>query len=179
MIATGQSAADALSLSSWSYQYHIPILLAKNGKLSNETKALAGKFRKVIIAGAASCCADAEVTSLGFAMGKTAVRLAGKNRYLTSVEIARYFMTAYGPGGSIDAVAFADGADDHFPDALVGGMLAGQKGSPVILVNLKSNASGALTYAGSLLKGRGAEKVYLLGALKEKTLYDRVMQAIR
>ncbi|MDO4478744.1 MAG: cell wall-binding repeat-containing protein [Lachnospiraceae bacterium] len=176
IIATGAKAADALSMSPWSYRYHIPILLAGKGKLRDTTKELVKQFKTVYIAGSEVCCETSEVTSLGI----TPIRLAGPNRYATSVRIAEYFMNEYpGGNGTIDGVAFAHGDDSHFPDALVGGMLQGQYGSPIILVKGTAAADEAYTYSTKLLKGQGGNTVYLLGAVKEKAIYDKIMKAIK
>ena len=162
-------------MSPWSYRYHIPILLAKNGKLSPSTKALVKKFRTVYIAGSESCCATKEVTSLGI----KPTRLAGDNHYKTAVAIAKYFMTNYGEPGTINGAAFAHGDDDHFPDALVGGMLSGQYASPIILVKDTKSSDATYSYAKSLLKDKHAPRVFLLGAVKEKAIYNKVMKAIK
>ncbi|MBQ0059023.1 MAG: cell wall-binding repeat-containing protein, partial [Lachnospiraceae bacterium] len=89
VIATGQKAADALSVSGWCYLNRIPLLLAGDGKLSESTKELIRKadFKQVILTGGEGCCRSSELISLGYtedAADKGFIRLWGNDRYETS-----------------------------------------------------------------------------------------------
>ncbi|MBQ0059935.1 MAG: CotH kinase family protein, partial [Lachnospiraceae bacterium] len=85
-IAIGTKPADALSMSPWSYATHIPILLADaNGELTPASRALVARqqIKQVILLGGGvkeSCAGK-----------KAFVRLAGSDRYETSLNIAAYF----------------------------------------------------------------------------------------
>lgn len=125
IIATGEVPADAMSVSPWAYRNKMPILLAKNGRLSTTSKNLAACFSNVIIVGSESCCRTSEIAALKI----TPVRLAGANRYETSYKIASYFTAEQ----EIPFLTLAAGADSHFPDALCGATLSGSLGSPVLL----------------------------------------------
>ena len=69
-------------------------------------------------------------------------RLAGNNRYETSVKIAKRFAEP----GTFNTITFASGKDNSFPDALCGAMLAGQRSGPVILVS-GNEAINAVMYS--------------------------------
>ena len=134
-VATGQAPWDALSASTWSYKYHIPVLLAKNGELADSAKTLAGKFEKVLLLGSDSVVKDSAVPA-----GCAKVRLAGKNRYKTSEQIGQYFLNNYVAGNRqyVLGAVFAHG--EKFPDALAGGQIALYITGPVVLLNDKNGA---------------------------------------
>lgn len=161
IVATGQSPADALSISPWSYKLKWPILLAKNGSVSASTKKLIAQFDKVILLGAEQTVRD---SCLSEPQKAAAVRLAGKNRYQTSLAIAEYFKAnGY---GAYEAAAFACGDDKLFADALAGGMLEGRAGAPVILV--KPGQKAVLDFVSAQFAGgSGAYEYRFLGSAGE------------
>ena len=134
-VATGQAPWDALSASTWSYKYQIPVLLAKNGELSASAKELAGQFRRVILLGSAEIVKDSVVPS-----GSIKVRLAGKNRYKTSEQIGQWFLNNYAAGEKQYMIGAVFAHGEKFPDALAGGQMAIYVTGPVILVNDKNTA---------------------------------------
>ena len=139
-IATGAKAADSLSASSWSYKYHIPILLAKNGVLADSGKTLAAKFKTAYLLGSTETVKDSAAPS-----GVKKVRLGGKNRYRTSEEIAKYFIKNYvDKSKGLLGAFFAYGADDNYPDALAAGQVSSAVTGPVVLVNEKNLAPSYL-----------------------------------
>lgn len=140
VVATGATAADALSVSPWTYKYHMPILLAKKGNksLTPSEQAIVKNFNKVYIVGSEGVVNDPVVNAM---TGKVE-RLAGNNRYETSVKIAKRFAEP----GTFNTITFASGKDNSFPDALCGAMLAGQRSGPVILVS-GNEAINAVMYS--------------------------------
>ncbi|MDO4478308.1 MAG: cell wall-binding repeat-containing protein [Lachnospiraceae bacterium] len=159
ILATGKKAADALSVSPVSYSRRMPILLVKgNGTMTDKTKQLLKKFDRVIILG--GCTQKSVVASAGVAADKI-VEIKGKDRYETSSLIASYF--AYDAGYDTWSCAVARGRDANFPDALAGGMLAGRKGQPVLLVS--TTARDAENYISQQLSGsKTAGDMFVLGA---------------
>lgn len=136
IVANGSRSADILSISPWSYYYHYPIFLAdNNGNLSADSLAYAKMFSKAYILGGTGAVSAATELQLGSA----AARLAGSDRYDTSVKIAEAFAASmpdnlsvkvYNASGHaaylsscFNNTAFASGNDSQFADALVGGML--------------------------------------------------------
>ena len=175
IVATGAKAADALSMSTWSYQYKMPILLAKsNGEFTENTQTLLKNFDKVYVAGADNCVKTTALSKIGFKQWKgNMVRLYGNNRYETSYAIARYFLKNYkGATGCTDKTCYAMGSDENFPDALVGGAIAGKAGAPIILVSGSASSSVNYDLTEKLIKNGGSDTIYFLGAIKNNAYVD-------
>lgn len=164
IIASAVVPADALSMSSWSYHYHIPLLLStREGSLKDSTKHYAGLFHTAYMAGAEVRVRESDVRDAGV---ENPIRLAGGDRYATSAIIADYFLNSYPQRTeNADRTCYANGQDAHFPDALVGGMLAGQTGAPMILVS--SDASDqTYSFSAKTIRPSDPDTIYLLGAVK-------------
>lgn len=180
MVATGVASADALSMSSWSYAYRIPILLAnKDGGFTEGTKELLAKFDMAYVAGADARVKTSALSNAGFALWRgNMIRLYGNNRYQTSYAISRYFLKTYqGATGNVDLTCYAMGLDANYPDALVGGVLAGKAGAPIILVSDSDKSSDTYELTRTLIKKGKPETVYLLGAVRFNGVDDQVKEA--
>jgi putative cell wall-binding protein len=164
VVTSGIKAADALSISPWAYKNGWPIFLADGkGNLSEKSLSMANAYSKVYVLGT-----ESTVNARTYAKLKNAERIAGKNRYATSAAIAEKFSNGYN-----DSI-FASGRDDHFPDPLVGGMLGGTKGVPIILADGLSGAWIDLA-AGSAFSG--VTDIYVLGG--EAAVPKTTVSAIR
>lgn len=151
IIADGNNFADALSASATGQ----PILLVngKAGKALTEeqksiVKAYADEKLGVVIAGgtgAVNAALEADIATV-----KKPTRLAGDNRYQTSVRIAEYFFK------SPAALTIATGA--AFPDGLCGGPLGRKTNCPLILT-AKTKGADANAYA----KSKKATTAWILG----------------
>lgn len=84
-------------------------------------------IKNVVVVGGTQVVSNNVVTQLED-MGVSVERLAGKNRYATAVEIAKYIDVEFGPA---ESVVLATGSD--FADALVSGPLASKHNGVVIL----------------------------------------------
>ena len=138
LVCTGTDFADSLSASASG----LPILLVynKKGVLMDEQVAylntLAGNGNTYRVIGGSSAISDKLMGEVG-TYGATK-RLAGANRYETTIEVARaYFKTS-------DYMVMAYGK--NFPDGLCGGPLAYAMGAPLILTQTKYK-DNALSYA--------------------------------
>lgn len=161
-VATGYTAADSLSMSSWSYALGIPILLTnKNHELTDTSLSLARSFRHVyILGGTAAVTAATEVR-----IGDISERLAGSNRYATSQLIARHFLKWYEQRpDDFNGTALAPGADANYPDALVGGPLAGLSHAPVILIRTSGMTSKEASIMRNGIAAGSLKRIDLLGA---------------
>lgn len=131
IIATGAKAADALSISPYAYQSSSPLFLSSESGL--EAGALdvlsTTNFDSVVLSGGPSAVPDHVQQQLS-SMGLNVKRLGGAHRYETSRLIGQYTVSTLHLAPQ--AVVFATGSD--FPDALAGGVLAGVKGSVLLLV---------------------------------------------
>lgn len=135
IIATGENFVDALSISSLAKQKSLPVFLSgPDGLDANTVKAIkAHGFANVIIAGGSQAVPQSVVSQLKTAGvdGSNIHRIGGATRYQTSLQIAQYQKQFY--KAKLNSPVFATG--ENFPDALVGGVLAGAKKNPIVLVS--------------------------------------------
>ena len=190
IIAKGGVPADALSVAPWSHRLRIPILLAHGLKLDASTEAYVRKFGKVILLGDVeeSCACGRPVLT----------RLQGTDRYATSSMVAEYFIKecqsglfaerfkssakAASAGPGYNKLAFADGRNTNFPDALAGGMLQSLYGAPVIL-NKPGLAEQTKLVIDSKLAAlpspQAVYSYYFLGTMGKEPAYDELVREIQ
>lgn len=127
ILAFGENFPDALAAAPLAKKYNAPILLTDSVSLTQVTKqALSDlKVRKVIIIGGTGVISQNVQESLE-ASGITTSRIAGNDRFETSVKIAEQL-------GQVSSVAIVNG--NGFADALSIGTVAGLKGMPILLVD--------------------------------------------
>jgi putative cell wall-binding protein len=165
LVATGAGFPDALSGSPLSAAKGWPIVLARTGyggALSSATREVLTSIsaRRAVILGSANVVSAAAESDLVTLLGRgNVVRLGGKDRYATALEIARYGVESCGQ--SWDGVALASGAD--FPDALSGSAMQARSRSVLLL-----------TPAGSLPPGVAAR----LASEKSGIRYARVLGGV-
>ncbi len=129
LLATGEKFADALALSPLAYSGPNPVLLTEPDRLPASVRSYFVDFaiEQVVIAGgtaAVSASVETEISALGIRV----VRLWGRDRFETAVEIAESLAArCFGS----DEFGLADGR--NFPDALVGGALLGLRRAPLLL----------------------------------------------
>lgn len=131
VIASGNSFADVLSISSVAAVREFPIILSDQDNLPEQAIEILQNVQpsQVYIVGGTGVLTDnvkADIKSVTGLSDDQVIRLGGSDRYDTSLRIADYFKL------NSDTVAFAWGED--FPDALVGGLYAAKLNAPVILV---------------------------------------------
>lgn len=136
IIATGENFTDALSISAYAQKNKYPVFLSgKSGLDASTVKDIKGYgFTNIVIAGGSAAVPNSVIAQLKSAgvSESNIVRLGGATRYQTSLEIAKY---AYNNGGALHPVAPVFATGENFPDALAGGVLAGEKGVPLLLVS--------------------------------------------
>ncbi|MDR3539710.1 MAG: cell wall-binding repeat-containing protein [Desulfosporosinus sp.] len=145
-LASGNSFADALSVSSYAAAHGIPLLLTDLDAIPSgtlQTLQKLGVHSITIIGGEGviSPSVQSQLASLGFAVD----RLAGADRYLTNIAVLNKL------NYSTNTVYAATGED--FPDALSGAILAAKGNNPIMLVPPADINSGTLAY----LNARRAE----------------------
>ena len=164
-----KAPADALSVSSWSFSKHIPVLLVKgDGTMTDETKKLVSKFKNVIVLG--KCTTKSEVTKCGIDTSNI-IELDGEDRYQTSVKINEYFLDKYGTSDTF-TFSLAAGEDKNFPDALVVG-IAGSY-APVLLVN--ENYEAPFDYVKAQIESRNLDGVFLIGAVARDGITKKITE---
>jgi putative cell wall-binding protein len=139
VIATGDKASDAISISPWAYSKHYPMLLATDGKLTGNSTKLAAKATKIYVVGGVNAVSNETIADIKAHSSNSinVIRFDGADRYDTSAKICKYFAS------SMDGVGIASGDDSHYSDALVGAELMGLygTGAPILLVDGTSSAS--------------------------------------
>ena len=133
LVCTGTNFADSLSASATG----LPIMLVyiESGKLMDSQKQYLSTLRcDYYIIGGTSAISH-KVGGLFFNYSKNVWRISGKDRFETSVLVAKHFC-----GQPMEAVlAYAW----NYPDGLCGGPLAYQLGAPLLLVSSGAEALAA------------------------------------
>lgn len=130
-IATGLNYPDALGASAAGGAFGYPVILVNggNGTIDAATMTLLDDLNvtQVKVAGGSASVSDGIFNAIKSVYPST-IRISGANRYAASAAIA---LDAFG-SSSPDWAYIATGA--NFPDALAGGPLAAQSGSPLFVV---------------------------------------------
>jgi len=138
VIASGENFPDALCGSPLAAKYDAPILLTTRDQLNQQTRTqlLNLNVDEVFIIGGTgviSSSVEQAIRNLGI----TVTRLAGGNRYETSLVVAKKM-------GAFDQAIIVTGS--NFPDALSIASIAGMKGYPIILTDRYSIQTDILSY---------------------------------
>jgi putative cell wall-binding protein len=169
-VATGATFPDALSGGAVAGKVGGPILLVGSTNLPASTANELARLKpgRIVILGGASGVSDGVARSLGaYATSGSVTRLAGADRFSTSVQVSR---SAYGAAGS-DFAAVATGT--NFPDGLAGGPMAALLPGPLLLVSPTSLPSSVAAELARL----DPEKVFVLGG--QASVSDAVVNRIR
>ena len=153
LVCTGEGFADSLSASAVGE----PILLVDNsGLLDNQTKYLKkADVKDVYLIGGSDVVKSKIATAMKeYDQDGKVERIAGDNRYKTSVAVAQKFFS-----DKNDTVVLAYAM--NFPDGLAGGPLAMSLDSPLLLVD-ESGVQDAADYA----KTASVQKAVVLGGEK-------------
>ncbi|WP_341420327.1 DUF5050 domain-containing protein [Clostridium magnum] len=150
ILASGEAFPDALCAAPLAKANNAPILLTEKDGLNNGTidKISKLKVKNAYIVGGTGVISAAVETQLDD-LGVAWTRLAGSNRYETSVKVAETL-------GTDNGIVVASG--ENFPDALSGSVLAANLNSPIILTDstLPNDTS-------DYLKEQNSERISLLG----------------
>lgn len=152
ILATGENYPDALSIAPFAGRYGFPILFTKRANLDPLSIQSLNNWgiKNVIIVGGLGAVSVEVEDYLRYELQLNVTRLSGEDRYLTSLEIAKYFEN-YPEGvsgtekitgnhtwehtgmytGEYKMVALATG--ENFPDALAGAGHAVRLNLPIIL----------------------------------------------
>ena len=133
-LTRGDNFADGLAVSPLAYSNRIPVILTQPMSLSapaaNTITGLG--IADVVILGSNAAVSDSvERAVRGLSTHPTVKRVAGADRYETSQRIAAYAFANYLAWQ--DFVGVATGLD--FPDALAGGVAAGERGGILVLTD--------------------------------------------
>ncbi len=152
---------DALSVSAIAARKNAPVLyLPTNGRIDAATQqyldSVKGSVKNAYVIGGDGVISDAVMQNAADATGlktnETLTRVAGRNRYLTNLAVNYTFADVL----TSNSICAATGKD--FPDALAAGVLAAQKGAPILLVS-----DDLIEEQRDYLAKRAAIKVYVHG----------------
>lgn len=126
ILATGENYPDALSAAPLAHKYNAPILLTTTDELNPDTATELQrlKVKKVYLIGGLGAISKNIETQLA-KLSISATRIAGQDRYDTSIQIAKALGASKG--------AFVTTGSD-FPDALSAAPIAAAQGMPILLV---------------------------------------------
>jgi putative cell wall-binding protein len=152
-LATAETFPDALSGGAVAGRVGGPILLVEHGSVPGATAAELARLKpgRIVILGGTSVVSDAVRRAVDRYTAGSVSRLAGADRFATSVQISR---SAY---GSSDAVFIATGT--KFPDGLAGGPVAALLPGPLLLVS----PTQLPAVVKSELQRLGPDRVFVLG----------------
>jgi putative cell wall-binding protein len=143
-LASGEVFADALSGGPSAILAHAPMLLTQGERLPAATLAAlrALGVSKVVVLGGTDAVSQAVADAVGDALGgaSAVTRIAGADRYATSVAIAEYTFPAIAAKPDCATVYLATG--EKFADALTGGPVAAGVPGPVLLTPTSALDSG-------------------------------------
>lgn len=145
VIASGENFADSLSAAGFASKNGYPILLVKKNTVPSEITNVLKKYnvKNTIIVGGTGSVSD-QVAKEIKSIAPNQERIAGKDRYDTSVQVAKLKMA------DTDKAFIASGK--NFADALVVGAIAGANNQSVILVSDKGANQSAKDYIKSNIK---------------------------
>ncbi|MER3388719.1 MAG: cell wall-binding repeat-containing protein [Microcella sp.] len=156
-VATGSGFADALAAASAAGSIGAPVVLVDGSSsgVPSATRSLLADLgvTDVYVAGGTAVVSSGILSTIrGYSFIDSATRLAGSDRYTTSMEITEEIFAGTNAGGY-----FAVGTG--YADALAGAALAGGTGEPLYIVPPNCVPRDVLTH----MQSTGVEEVRLLG----------------
>lgn len=135
IVVNGMSWPDAASASALAYAKCYPILLAKPASLGSAAESyLSARKPATYVVGGTTAVPKSVADRTAAVTAKTPTRLGGDNRYETSAAVGRQCL---GTEGFAANDVYLTTSED-FPDALVGGVIAGLRSRPLILTQRDS-----------------------------------------
>lgn len=155
IIAPGLDYPDALCATPLAAKYNAPIVLAENTSLKNQSNLLnllkSKGVKNIFLVGGTGVIPSSFESELS-AQGISSKRLGGRNRYETSVEIAKQV------GSSSGEVSIVSGLD--FADGLSISSIAAIRNMPILLTEKNQLPNEVLNY----LNGLNIGKTYIIGS---------------
>ncbi|MCT8974980.1 leucine-rich repeat protein [Clostridium sp. CX1] len=154
VIAPEGDFPDALAIAPFSAMNTMPILFSNRDSLRTDTMTAIQKWdiKNAVIVGGTGVVSDTIDSQLK-SLGINVTRLAGQDRYDTSLEIIKHFE----PSQGYKSIAVASG--ESYPDALTGAELAAKNNIPLVLVGKDSVKANVSEYIGNHL----IDSVYIFG----------------
>jgi putative cell wall-binding protein len=143
IVVSGTAWPDAASASALAYAKSYPVLLMRPTDVGASASAFLAQYKpeSALFVGGANIVSDRIKTAVGAITGKATVRASGANRYDTAAAVARHSVTV--EGFTATDAYLATGL--NYADALTGGMLAGVRTQPLLLMQ-KDACPGGTAY---------------------------------
>jgi putative cell wall-binding protein len=152
-LASGEKFPDALSISPLAAHQGAPLLLTRPDRLDPAAVEQVQRLApgRIVVVGGPATVSDSVLTALREVTDAPVSRITGANRYEVSSSVAAQFPT----GGERAYLA----SGENYPDALVGGAVAGMRGVPVLL----TRPTSLTTIIGQRLSSLQVDSAQLLG----------------
>ncbi|QQK08215.1 cell wall-binding repeat-containing protein [Miniphocaeibacter halophilus] len=170
VIANGDISADALSAGPLANELNAPILLVKSNNMKEEIQDYIQKSgaENIYIIGGKSSVSDYIYNLLNKLGKKNIERIAGKDRYETSIEILKKLKKDFSYGNSIIITNGLEGKD---VDALAAGPYARENKQGIVLTDGKN----LRTYVSKELKDLNIKSAIIVGG--KNTVADNVLSS--
>lgn len=189
IVTTGRTAADALSISSYAYASHTPILLIDKlgsssfSPIATIYQSIRDGIDQAVIVGGTDAVDSFWDEYLSGELGRNnVIRLAGENRYETSSCVAEW-ASGHMPELSVQpdtvlSYEYVGMSGNSFPDALTGGALCGLKGSVFLLTKNVPSVENVAISNNILPNLSDFKKGYLFGGTKvlKESLLDYLIE---
>ncbi|MCL2503163.1 MAG: cell wall-binding repeat-containing protein [Coriobacteriia bacterium] len=174
-LARGDNFADGLAASPLAYRNKIPVVLTRPAELSAPAANVIGTLdiNDITILGSSAAVSEGVEGAVNALGTVTATRrLQGADRYATAQEIAKYaFANSL---ATMDFIGVATGL--NFPDALAGGVAAGERGGIIILTAPDALSANWVNYLSGAY-GDTKPDIQLYGG--DNVLSDNVMGTLK
>ncbi|MGG7142765.1 cell wall-binding repeat-containing protein [Clostridium nigeriense] len=169
ILVNGLALADGLAITPLASYLNAPILLSRKDsvpeKTINEIKRIGAE--NVIIVGGEAVLSNKIYSELNKVGIKNIKRLAGNNRYETSLEIAKYIDSNY---YNIEDIVVSNGLTEA--DAMSIASIAAREKMPIILSNSKELEKSSYNW----LKNQNLKNAYIIGG--ETALSNNVLNQV-
>ncbi|MCL2503952.1 MAG: cell wall-binding repeat-containing protein [Coriobacteriia bacterium] len=174
-LARGDNFADGLAVSPLAYKSKIPVILTRPTELSVPAAGAIqglGITDVTILGSDAAVAGSVEAAVKGLSTSPTVRRVAGADRYRTAQEIAKRTLD-----NSSDTEGFIGVATGlNFPDALAGGVAAGERGGILVLTAPEALSVNWASYLPGAYRGAKSD-IQVYGG--SSAVSDNAMDALR
>lgn len=169
VLVNGLAIADGLAVTPLASYLKAPILLARKDNIPIQTISEIRRLgvKRVIVAGGDSVISNSIYNELNSNGIKDIIRLAGDNRYETSLEIAKYIDTnCY----NIENIVVSNGLTEA--DAMTIAAISGKNNMPIILTNAQKISDSSYNW----LKSQWLKNAYIIGG--ETAISNNILNQI-
>ena len=161
-VVSGSGIADALSISSYSARYGMPIILTESkDEISKELVDASSKAKSIYVIGGEGIISNQLVSKLN------GERIAGANRYDTNREVIKKLYK-----DKLSRIYIANGQNEHLVDSLTTSILAGYSNAPIVLNNNSIDINTA-----NIIDSKSDSNTSLIALGGQTIMSDEVVQS--